>query len=245
MGRVNRLAMQQARWALLFASFGCDSSTEPPVVPTPTAKQVDAAGVLSGVARVYAACESYADTVTVRSKYVAPNGASKDYMDFRIQTAWLWPDRLRIQVDEHDPYHRGVRWIVWQNGLDVEKWSALGVRPEESLADALRSAPDVDSFAMTCVPTLFARGLDEWRLTDLVDAVAFEDTSGGVPSVRVEGRLLESSVTIWVSRETMQVLKVHRDRTTSSGSHVVADIEYSAGLDASVTEEDVAANFPK
>lgn len=165
--------------------------------------------LLNRMARVYADCKTYRDTGVVKTVFHDKLGKRTTEKPFK--TAFVRPERFRFKYTE-ELLGRKDRYIVWRDGKEVQTWWDIrpGVEKKASLGLALAGATGVSGSSAHTVPALLMpKEVGGRRLTDITEAKRIEDAKlDEAECFRVEGKLVNSPMTIWIDKKTFLVRRI-------------------------------------
>ena len=118
----------------------------------PTSEDLSAKQIIDRMAEVYAGCNSYRDSGSVKTQFIGENNFLTEKT---FKTAFVRHDRFRFEYRE-EMFNVRSRNIIWSNGKDVQTWWDVrpGVEKAKSLDMAVAGATGVSSSSAHTVPRL-------------------------------------------------------------------------------------------
>jgi hypothetical protein len=203
--------------------YGPSPASKPPASqPSGPVDFASAAQVLARVNEVYAACQSYRDTGVARVTTISSGMSRQDSQPFA--TAFVRPDRFRFDFGGRGP-RVGELWlrpVIWFDGTTVRAFSPGDGQPRTypSVTAALLDADAASAGTSVLIPRLLAPdAMPGPGITNVLHPVVTGGESvAGVECVKIEGRLNDVLVTIWVGRPDFLIRQLAGSRETESGS---------------------------
>ncbi|HEX6884492.1 MAG TPA: hypothetical protein VF530_14040 [Planctomycetota bacterium] len=224
---------------------------DPPVAETPASRPprarhrwgpdeldaLDAQHILERTTRTYAECRTYRDSAVART-WIADEGGRPRTERAPFTTAFVRPDRFRLEARARRGEEEFDRCLAWRNGEDVRSWWDLrpGVQHVQ-MGAALSPATLMTSFTVDTVPALLGE-VSGRSVTKMTDPERMEDEE-------VDGRacfVLESrfdSLTLWIDQESFLLLKLERffgPRETT--------VTYEPAIDLEIAESELVFDPP-
>lgn len=201
-----------------------------------------AAQIIAQMEEAYATCTTYTDSGEIHKTFHR-DGRVKI---IRFETAFIRPDRFRFefnQADRHNPEGPRQRYIVWQDGRHVRRWSYAReqVNRKATLSLAIAGATGVSSGVAHYVPRLMIPEIDGGSVTDgrftRIDDVtlAIDATGESVDCYRLVGSEFE----LWIGTQDFLLRRVIRDSGMSNRV-----VTYRPTINDAVAESALAFNHP-
>jgi VWFA-related protein len=202
------------------------------------AQQPGAPEILQRVAGVYAGCRSYSDEGNVGIKAGGFGGSQTHF-----RTAFVSPERFRFELTIGGNF---PAWVVWKDGDEVRTSGALGV-PEYKRSDLdtvlLRMAIFSSGASLTMPELLLPQSLRTSDLFSLITdpTLTGEEKIDGHPAYRIEGRLWDQPIKIWIDRTQYLILKVYRKTSFGGIREQETTVQYKPKLNADIPPEMLVA----
>jgi outer membrane lipoprotein-sorting protein len=171
---------------------------------------ITAEEILARTQEVYAGATSYEDMGIARE--VFDSGWRQHDTELTFSTAFVRPGRFRFEYQEPD----GTRYLIWSSGRDVRSWWTVEPKVERhvSLADALEAARGVSDATSWYIPALLLADRADGNVVSAFDVHKEtprrlpDGTLQGAAAFRVQGRLCDDPVTIWIDKRTYLVRRI-------------------------------------
>jgi hypothetical protein len=188
------------------------------------------------MAATYANARSYSDNATGSQTFMGSRWTSTG------QTAYLAPDRFRLEFQNSD----GSSHVVyWMRGNDVREWDATnGLKRLTDISEALARSTGASAWSADIghwIPSmLFDHPLKGNLLPRLKDPrLLSDDRVDGHPCFRVEGTLAVGPVTVWIDQSSYLVRRVDSKSALGPAS-AVYDPQVNGPVDPTALEFNVA-----
>jgi hypothetical protein len=167
------------------------------------------------MSKAYSGCRSYRDSGVVKTTFFGRNRNWTDEKPFR--TAFIRPDRFRYEFTEkmHDIGIRH-RYIIWQNGKEIETWWDIkpGVEKPGSLGLALAAATGVSGGSAYIVPSLLLPAETKGSLLARMMGAKRDDdvVFNGASCFKIEGTLATEAVVVWIEKKSFLLLRIDQQK---------------------------------